>query len=730
MKKYFLLIVALFFLHNAVRAENVKTDSTIYLLIKRLIPGHETSFIIEQLPAEHNKEAFELAGRGNKIVLRGSNNNALAVALNHYLKYYCHSYVSWYADNPVQVPASLPKVTQFVRRTARMDKRFFLNYCTFGYTMTWWKWKDWERLIDWMALNGVNIPLAITGQESVWHKVWQGFGLSDTTIRNYFTGPAHLPWHRMANVDHWDGPLPQSWLDNQVALQKRILARERQFNMTPVLPAFSGHVPLALKVKYPNVKISSLGLWGGFPKEYSSYFLDPLDPLFRQIQEAFLKEQTKLFGTDHIYGADPFNEVTPPSWDTAYLANVSKTIYETMHAVDSSAVWLQMGWFFYNMGEKWTDDRARAYLRAVPPNKMIMLDYYCENIEIWKRTHSFFGQPFIWCYLGNFGGNTMLAGNLAEVGKRIDNALGENPNNMLGLGSTLEGFGVNPMMYNFVFEKAWSSGATDVEDWIQNWASATYGRQDENITKAWKILLHNVYNSPSPGSQACLTNARPTLKGHSNWTTMSSINYSNKDLLTAWKLLLQAKAPFANSYSYDVVNIGRQVLGNYFSVLRDSFAVAYTQRNSTLAKEYGKRMLELLDDMDELLNTHTDFLLGKWLNNAKSFGTNEAEKRYYERNARLILTTWGMKATSLNDYGNCSWAGLTKSYYKQRWNMFVTDILQAIEHRRDFDEKEFYKKVTQFEWDWTNQKDNFSDHPSGNSISIAQKLFRKYRSQI
>ena len=38
--------------------------------------------------------------------------------------------------------------------------------------MTWWKWSDWEHFIDWMALNGINMPLAITGQEAIWYKVW------------------------------------------------------------------------------------------------------------------------------------------------------------------------------------------------------------------------------------------------------------------------------------------------------------------------------------------------------------------------------------------------------------------------------------------------------------------------------------------------------------------------------------------------------------------------------
>ena len=149
--------------------------------------------------------------------------------------------------------------------TARCKNRFFLNYCTFGYTMPWWTWKDWERLIDWMALNGINMPLAITGQESVWYRVWTKLGLTDEEIR-----PAHLPWHRMSNLDYWQGPLPKEWLDTQEALQKQIVARERQFNMRPILPAFAGHVPSELKRIYPEAKISRMSSWGGFEDKYRS----------------------------------------------------------------------------------------------------------------------------------------------------------------------------------------------------------------------------------------------------------------------------------------------------------------------------------------------------------------------------------------------------------------------------------------------------------------------------
>lgn len=121
--------------------------------------------------------------------------------------------------------------------------RFFLNYCTYGYSLPWWTWREWEHFIDWMALNGVNMPLAITGQESTWYNVWKKFGLNDEEIRSFFSGPAYLGWHRMCNFDAFMGPLPRDWMDRQQTLQKQILKRQRELNMTPVLSGLPDTCP-------------------------------------------------------------------------------------------------------------------------------------------------------------------------------------------------------------------------------------------------------------------------------------------------------------------------------------------------------------------------------------------------------------------------------------------------------------------------------------------------------
>lgn len=51
--------------------------------------------------------------------------------------------------------------------------RYHQNVCTPGYTFAFWQWPQWEAHIDWMALNGVNIPLAFTAQEAVWNTVYR-----------------------------------------------------------------------------------------------------------------------------------------------------------------------------------------------------------------------------------------------------------------------------------------------------------------------------------------------------------------------------------------------------------------------------------------------------------------------------------------------------------------------------------------------------------------------------
>ena len=115
-----------------------------------------------------------------------------------------------------------------------------------------------------------------------------------------------LPWHRMANLDKWGGPLPMSYIAGQKTLQQQIVRQARALGMKPILGGFAGHVPEALKAVKPAAKITGITPgWGDMDAWYATWFIDPTDPLFGEIQGRYLKQQSALYGRDHLYGA-PF----------------------------------------------------------------------------------------------------------------------------------------------------------------------------------------------------------------------------------------------------------------------------------------------------------------------------------------------------------------------------------------------------------------------------------------
>lgn len=67
-----------------------------------------------------------------------------------------------------------------------------------------------------------------------------------------------------------------------------------------------------------------------------------------------------------------------------------------------------------------------------------------------------------------------LAGDLNDVDFKIDRLFKEGGDNVYGLGVTLEGLDVNPLMYEFVFERAWEN-SMPAHQWIANWAQCRGG---------------------------------------------------------------------------------------------------------------------------------------------------------------------------------------------------------------------------------------------------------------
>ncbi|MBO6169311.1 MAG: alpha-N-acetylglucosaminidase C-terminal domain-containing protein [Bacteroidales bacterium] len=631
-------------------------------------------------------DSYSIQTRGRKIIISGSSTSAMSTGLGRYLSDCCGADYSWERSHSARLPEVMPLPDSTLSGRALVRERFFLNYCTFGYTMPWWTWEDWEHFIDWMALQGINMPLAITGQEAVWQELWRQNGLSDEQISSWFTGPAHLPWHRMCNIDGVDAPLPQGWIDSQEKLQQLILGRERELGMHPVLPAFNGHVPEGIKNRYPDAQITRIKGWGGFPKDNMPYFLSPQDSLFEALQKQFLSIQERKYGTDHIYGFDLFNEVDPPSWDPETLADISRKAYGSISAHDPLARWLQMGWMFYYDRKHWSQEIIEAYQKAVPQGRVTILDYYTENVPVWAQTDSFYGQPYIFCYLGNFGGNTRLAGPFRKESGRISEALGSG--GASGIGCTLEGFGINRWFYEYVLSRAWEGSAGD-EAWLK-----ALDRRHASPHGFWQHMADSIYTRGS-FSEGALVCSRPCMEGRHDWRVHHQTAYAHSALANAWEALLEAPQD-SDTWRFDAVAIGCQVLGNHFADLRDRFARAFKEGNAAEAERTAEDMRALLADIDALADCEPTFRMSKWLKEAEAMGSDEQEKQYYRHNAWHLLTTWGY-TQNLNDYASRLWSGLISKYYAMRWDIFLRDALTCLHEGKEFSQQAFDTKMEAWE---------------------------------
>lgn len=712
--------------------------ATATALIARVLPGSERNFVCELVPASEGKDIFEYdAGSDGRIILRGNSAGSLAVAFNHYLRHEARLDFDWLASGPLSLSQPLPLPAAKVRRVCAAKERFFLNYCTYGYTMPWWDWTQWERFVDWMALNGINRPLLQAGQEAAWLRVWQSYGMTEEAVRSYFSGPAHLPWHRMANLDRWGGPLPRSYIDGQRDLQQQILSRARSLGMKPILAGFAGHVPRELTHLRPAAKITPIRPgWSGMAPEYATSYLDPKDPLFAEIQDRFLREQTQLYGTDHLYAADAFNEINPPSWEPAYLASVGDSIYRSLSAVDPAACWYQMTWTFTygKLGQKWIPERLAAMLHAVPAGRMVLLDYAGEEQEFYPKSGNGYGLPFIWNYLGNFGGNTHLSAPLRKITDLAGRALAIP--NCIGVGSTLEALGVNPVGYALLLEQPWyEHAAPDLSSWIKDYADQRTGHPDPAVETAWAELAQRVFvdNTRRTGSNGATFQAMPPLREWRGRIQNVMADYDPRALVAVLDRLFEADSTSrtADGYSYDVVNFTRQALCNLGSDFYGRMQASLADRDVVRFRRVSAEFLELGQDLDALLGTRREFLLGPWLEQARRWGATPAERDYFEANAREILTAWHVPGGQLTDYASRQWNGLLRDYYLPRWEKWIALTAASLESGSRFSEQDYIDWVNASCAQWIQSHDaRYTNTPQGDPVETARRLFKKYRSRM
>ncbi|PWZ41645.1 Alpha-N-acetylglucosaminidase [Zea mays] len=763
-------------------------------LLARFLPSHSTSFEFRVISIStelcggkacfviNNHPLFD--GEGTpEILILGASGVEISAGFHWYLKHYCAAHISWDKTGGAQLstiprPGSLPRVPDdgvLIQRP--IDWSYYQNAVTSSYSFAWWDWDRWEKEIDWMALQGINLPLAFTGQESIWQRIFQRYNISKSDLDDFFGGPAFLAWSRMANMHGWGGPLPQTWLDDQLVLQKKILSRMYSFGMFPggtstivafldfvqlleqlfyvkdpftscyvsnrlkstfvaVLPAFSGNIPAALKSKFPSAKVTHLGNWftvESNPRWCCTYLLDASDPLFVEIGKLFIEEQIREYGrTSHIYNCDTFDENTPPLSDPNYISSLGAATFRVernallychvlgyMDMQGSVTFITLQGWLF-TYDPFWEPPQMKALLHSVPVGKMIVLDLYAEVKPVWINSDQ--------CMLHNFAADFEMYGVLdALASGPIDARLSDN-STMVGVGMSMEGIEQNPIVYDLMSEMAFHHRQVDLQD------------KNRDVIVAFPDVEPFVIATPG-----LHVNTRQM------YSTVSSKNYIRKDVssdayehphlwydtnavIHALELFLQHgdEVSDSNTFRYDLVDLTRQVLAKYANDVFLKIIESYKSNNMNQVTILCQHFLGLVNDLDTLLSSHEGFLLGPWLESAKGLARNSEQEIQYEWNARTQITMWfdntETKASLLRDYANKYWSGLLQDYYGPRAAIYFKHLLLSMENNAPFALKEWRREWISLTNNWQSDRKVFSTTATGDPLNISQSLYRKYLS--
>ena len=326
----------------------------------------------------------------------------------------------------------------------------------------------------------------------------------------------------------------------------------------------------------------------------------------------------------------------------------------------------------------WTDERVEAYLSGVDDSDMLILDLFSESEPQWQRTNSYYGKPWIWNQLHDYGENMGLYGQVENVTYNPIEALGNSTSTMVGMGLTMEGQEGNEIIYNILLDQAWDKTPLDSQDYFVKWVTSRYHGTDipKGLYSAWDTLRTTVYNNTDLDVADSVT--KSILELSPNTTGLldivghhsTELMYKPKTLVDAWQDFYGASLDHPSlwdhpAYTFDLTDITRQVMANAFTPLYTTFVNSANHSldaySTSKAMKAGTKMTDLLRDLDAILTASGEphFNLAAWIasarawaspaatvpTNASNMSSTAAMADFYEYNARNQITQWGPVST-------------------------------------------------------------------------------------
>ncbi|GHT15714.1 alpha-N-acetylglucosaminidase [Bacteroidia bacterium] len=682
--------------------------------IDRVVPWMNGKVVLKDLPAATDVDVFELSTQSGKLVIKANSIPAAGMGLNYYLENYCNRFYSLTGSNlaPVDV---LPEIKTPVRKESPFQYRYFLNYCTHNYTYAFWDWDEWEKELDWMVLNGINLSLAVVGIEEVWYNTLLKLGYTSDEALDFLSGPAFTGFLMMGNLESWGGKVSLDFVKKRTATQKKILARMKELGNEPVSQSFYGIVPNSMKSKFPDANIVNQGEWCAFVRPT---FLQPSDPFFDKVAEVYYTELKNLYGEFKFLGGEPFHE--GGNREGIDVPKSTRKVQDVMRQYNPDATWVL---------QAWQVNPTEEFLRDLIKDKTLILDLWGENKSVWEERKGFNGIPYVWCMVSNFGGKSGLYGKMERIATEPFRALNSPySSNLKGIGTMPEGRLNNPVLFDMLYKIAWDKEATDMKKWISQYATYRYGQPSTEMEKVWQILLATTYKSDGVWQEGPIVstfNARPAASiDRVSCCGTTVLYYDYKEFKEILPPLLKAVETFADvdAFRYDLVDFTRQLIANEGRQAYNKMDAALKAKNGKEFERWSAKFVELMNDQEELLSCHKDFMVGTWIDQARRLATNEQEQKLMEWNARTQISYWGPNDpnTGLNDYASKEWSGLLKDLYLPRWQQYI-----EVKKRQLKGEKVAEPNYFAMEKAWSEGTNRYPTEPTKPLVETAVKLLNK-----
>ena len=670
-----------------IKRENIPfylDENAFYAFIERLTnKNYADKFIVRQKASESGMDEYKLFDEGDKIVIEATSGSAAGVCFNYYLKNICGVYRGLITDSGV-LPDVPPKVGKSVERKSLYHYRYFLNYCTFGYSFTYFKWEDWEKVLDRMILSGYNLVLNAVAQECVWRETLLALGYDEKGVSKFLVGAPFMPWLDMMNISDYYGEYPDSWWEGRTALSNKISKRLNDFGIGVMLPGYSGMVPDDFTDRFPQAEVKFQGDWGGFLRpRYLLYS----DELFDKVADTFYQTQKRLIGENvHYYSSDPFHEggIT----EGIDLKAFAEKAFAAMKRNDEKAVWCFQGW---------QKNPKRDMVRGVPAERTLVCNLLADTNG--NAGDDYLERPWLYCTVNNFGGQHLLRGGLKNSLLKPYNFIKSGEYTMVGIGLMPEAVENDEVFFDIIAESSVSDVKPDVDDFIRQFIRSRYGVTNASLESAWHLLADNVYlkDDICTSFESSLI-ARPSLTVNmvSSFANAAIEAYPEANIKAAYLLLenyeLCKNSP---SYIFDLADVTRQTASNYGWHLVYGMQRAYKAKDLRAFEKDAELFVKLLGYQERICSCHKRMTFSNYLAYAENYDENVDLNVYL---ARRLITVWGDERTNylINDYAAREYGELIRDYYAPRWKRFINAATDALKSGKEMENVNFFDSAEAF----------------------------------